>query len=139
MKTCFITAIALILSVTIAHAQHTVVDPTGANNGTLHPSSGYGLVFGNSWSGEGIASDRIFSGGSENWNGLDFYTNGTRRLSLNSSGRVGIGTLPYTWSHIAIHAQSTIDNYHGVYVLSQAAGGMVGVGPLPPVNRGVPR
>ncbi len=61
-----------------------VLDPAGANAGMLTP----GLTFGPSGK-EGIASRR--SGGG-NLAGLDFYTLGTNRMSLTSSGSLGIGT-----------------------------------------------
>jgi type VI secretion system secreted protein VgrG len=61
-----------------------VLDPVGANAGTLTP----GLTFGPSGT-EGIASKRSAGG---NQSGLDFYTAGTNRLSLTSSGSLGIGT-----------------------------------------------
>lgn len=60
------------------------VDSLSANNGTLN----YGLRFGFG-SGEGIASKKT-SGG--NQDGLDFYTAFARRVSITSSGLVGIGT-----------------------------------------------
>ena len=60
------------------------LDPTGANTGALTP----GLTFGTSGK-EGIASKRSAGG---NQSGLDFYTAGTNRMSLTSSGSLGIGT-----------------------------------------------
>ena len=61
-----------------------VLDPAGANAGALTP----GLTFG-AGGGEGIASKRSAGG---NRFGLDFYTGGASRLSLTSSGSLGIGT-----------------------------------------------
>lgn len=60
------------------------VDPASLNAGTLTP----GLTFGYG-SGEGIASKRTAGG---NQYGLDLYTGFSPRLSIDSSGRVGIGT-----------------------------------------------
>ncbi len=48
-----------------------------------------GLVFGGTGSGEGISSKRTAGG---NQFGLDFYTGFNARLSIDSAGRVGIGT-----------------------------------------------
>jgi hypothetical protein len=66
-----------------------VVDQGGQNTGSLNQNgaAGYGLSFG-SGSGEGIASTR--SSGS-NANGMDFFTNYTKRLSISNSGNIGIG------------------------------------------------
>jgi hypothetical protein len=61
-----------------------VVDNRDFNAGSLVP----GLTFGNG-SGEGIASKRTAGG---NQYGLDLYTNSTARLSINQSGKIGIGT-----------------------------------------------
>ena len=61
-----------------------VLDPAGANTGALTP----GLTFGTSGT-EGIASKRSAGG---NQSGLDFYTASTTRMSLTSSGSLGIGT-----------------------------------------------
>ncbi len=60
------------------------LDPAGANAGALTP----GLTFGPSGR-EGIASKRTTGG---NQSGLDFYTAGTNRASLTSSGSLGLGT-----------------------------------------------
>jgi hypothetical protein len=62
-----------------------LADSTGKNPGELGP----GLKFGGSGSGEGIASKRTAGG---NQFGLDLYTGYSPRLSIDSSGRVGIGT-----------------------------------------------
>jgi hypothetical protein len=61
-----------------------VLDPAGLNTGALTP----GLTFGPSGK-EGIGSSRS---GNINVSGLDFYTAGTNRMSLTSSGNLGIGT-----------------------------------------------
>ncbi|MBN1184059.1 MAG: hypothetical protein JXB49_17325, partial [Bacteroidales bacterium] len=59
------------------------IDPGNRNNGSI---SNYGLLFGQN-STEGIASKRT-SGG--NQYGLDFYTNSTNRLSITTTGNIGI-------------------------------------------------
>ena len=59
------------------------VDGNGQNTGSAQP----GLAFGASNSGEGIASKRN-SGG--NQFGLDFYTNYTRRMSLDATAISGL-------------------------------------------------
>jgi hypothetical protein len=61
-----------------------VIDPSGANIGTLD----HGLTFGAN-NGQGIAS-RNSAGASQF--GLDFYTAGASRLSIANNGTVGIGT-----------------------------------------------
>ena len=60
-----------------------IIDVNGTNNGFASP----GLRFGTASSGEAISSKRT-SGG--NQNGLDFYTDGAPRISVNNSGLVGI-------------------------------------------------
>jgi hypothetical protein len=60
------------------------VDPADKNNGVVIP----GITFG-SKSQEGISSNRT---GNMNPSGLDFYTAGAVRLSIDSKGNVGIGT-----------------------------------------------
>ncbi len=65
-------------------ANSIVVDDNGTNAGSLSP----GLTFGVS-SGEGISSKRTAGG---NLYGLDFYTAFAPRMSVDNSGRVGIGT-----------------------------------------------
>ena len=62
-----------------------ILDTNGTSDGSF---AGSALVFGGGASGEGIASGR--TGG--NQFGLDFYTAGTARLSIDNSGNVGIGT-----------------------------------------------
>ena len=63
-------------------------DYQGRNRGTL----AYGLRFGAPVSGEGIASNRVDATAGQNQNGLDFYTNYVRQVSITNGGRVGIGT-----------------------------------------------
>jgi hypothetical protein len=83
---------ALATSSTITAGQGLVVDNLQANTGTL--GSGGGLRLGGSLSGEGLASKRSTGG---NQFGLDFYTNSLNRLSISSTGRIGIGTTaPYS-------------------------------------------
>jgi hypothetical protein len=62
-----------------------VIDNANKNSGKVNP----GLTFGNTGS-EGIASNRSSSGA--NQKGLDFYTSSDVRLSITSTGNVGIGT-----------------------------------------------
>jgi hypothetical protein len=73
------------------------VDPIpGHNSGSLSP---YGLRFGGSQSGEGIASAR--TAGAPNGAGLDLYTAFVNRLSITNSGKVGIGTRdPQAFLHL---------------------------------------
>jgi hypothetical protein len=61
------------------------IDQSNSNDGSISPS----LRFGSGSSGEGIASKRT-SGG--NQYGLDFYNVSVNRMSITSSGKVGIGT-----------------------------------------------
>jgi trimeric autotransporter adhesin len=60
-------------------------DYNGANQGTYTP----GIRFGVGNTGEAISSDRA---GTVNVNGIDFYTDFTRRLSIANNGMVGINT-----------------------------------------------
>jgi hypothetical protein len=64
-----------------------MVDVTAQNNGAIFGTPG--LVFGGSGSGEGMASKRNAGG---NQFGLDLYTGYSPRLSVASSGNVGINT-----------------------------------------------
>jgi hypothetical protein len=75
---------APLLALTWNSQGNVVLDPAGANTGSLTP----GLTFGTAGK-EGIASNRTGTG---NVAGLDFYTGGTNRMSLTSSGSLGIGT-----------------------------------------------
>jgi hypothetical protein len=65
-----------------------LVDVAGTNKGSLKP----GIQFGVPCSGEGIASNRTCSSAG-NLQGVDLYTNFTRRLSVTNKGMVGIGTV----------------------------------------------
>jgi hypothetical protein len=60
-------------------------DGFGANAGGPTP----GLRFGGGGSGEGIASNRTIGATKD---GLDFYTNFTRRMSVLQNGQVAVGT-----------------------------------------------
>jgi hypothetical protein len=61
-------------------------DGFGANAGGPTP----GLRFGGGGSGEGIASNRTIGATKD---GLDFYTNFTRRMSVLQNGQVSVGTV----------------------------------------------
>lgn len=61
-----------------------VVDLANENPGKINPGLTFGLL-----SGEGISSQRTVGG---NQYGLDFYTGFSQRMSITSSGNVGIGT-----------------------------------------------
>ena len=63
------------------------IDDADANDNTLDN----GLIFGKWDSGEGISSKRTQGG---NYCGLDFYTGGQARLSIDNAGNVGIGRTP---------------------------------------------
>jgi hypothetical protein len=68
-----------------------MIDPTGINTGALLP----GLTFGTAGSGEGISSKR--TPGTDQF-GLDFYTGGSVRMTIDNNGNVGIGTTsPGNW------------------------------------------
>jgi hypothetical protein len=64
-----------------------MVDQANSNNGFLTGSS---LYFGSDKS-TGIV--RSFLTGSSGRNGLGFFTNNTRRLTIDSTGQVGVGTI----------------------------------------------
>lgn len=59
------------------------------NQGHVTDDTAPSLVFGNSSSAEGIGSTRLAG---DNVNGLDFYTGGSKRMSVTNTGNVGIGT-----------------------------------------------
>lgn len=63
------------------------IDYNNQNNGTIANS----LSFGSS-GGEGIGSPRTTFPVPVNAHGLDFYTNYTKRVSIDAGGNVGIGT-----------------------------------------------
>ncbi|HWQ90446.1 MAG TPA: hypothetical protein VN673_02155, partial [Clostridia bacterium] len=94
-----------------------VIDPSESNTGTIKP----GLVFGDAGSGEGLASKRTKGG---NALGLDLYTRAVPRLSITSSGKVGIGTsAPQTALQVAgaVTADSFAGSGSGLTALSGAA------------------
>jgi hypothetical protein len=64
------------------------VDRALKNNG--NPCDGYALYFGFCAGVTGILS--AVTSGSPNQNGLDFFTNRTKRVSITKCGKVGIGT-----------------------------------------------
>ncbi len=70
------------------HIGYSLDGSGSANNGTW--ASGHELVFGGSSSGAGIASNR--SGSGDNQSGLDFYTLSGKRMSITTTGNVGIAT-----------------------------------------------
>ena len=63
------------------------IDASGKNSGT---STEHLLLFGNNTSGEGIGSKRTTGG---NQNGLDFYTSGINRMSIENNGNIGVNVL----------------------------------------------
>lgn len=77
-----------------------VIDANGTNNATFSP----GIRFGTATSGEAIASRRTPGG---NQNGLDFYTNGINRMSINNNGLVNFaGTV--TTGQIGVNTNSPV-------------------------------
>jgi hypothetical protein len=64
-----------------------MVDQLNANHGFLDRSS---LYFG---SDKRVGIVRSFLNGSSGRNGLGFFTNNTRRMTIDSTGQVGIGTI----------------------------------------------
>lgn len=73
------------------------IDQNNNNQGALD----YGLKFGSN-SGEGIASRRSDEN-STNYHGLDFYTNFSNRMSINTFGNVGIGTTNPTQAKLVVN------------------------------------
>ena len=63
-----------------------VIDQDNANTGTLTSA----VVFGND---NRVGISRSFSTGSTSRSGLAFHTNSTRRMLIDSTGQVGIGTI----------------------------------------------
>ncbi len=73
-----------------------MIDQANANDGTLTKSA---LIFGSDGKA-GIV--RSFVNGSSGRNGLGFFTNNTRRMSIDSTGQVGIGTInPLATLHVS--------------------------------------
>jgi hypothetical protein len=73
-----------------------MVDQTNSNQGSLDRSS---LYFG---SDKKVGIVRSFLSGSSGRNGLGFFTNNTRRMSIDSTGQVGIGTInPLQTLHVS--------------------------------------
>lgn len=114
-----------------------VVDNASINDGTIAP----GLTFGAS-SGEGIASKRTAGG---NQFGLDFYTGGSARLSIDNVGRVGIGTMTPSDATLDVRGDIRLsdtqlllrggtDRNHGLSWFT--SGGFAGVNPDGPVLYG---
>jgi len=83
-------------------AGNVAVDPVNLNTGNLLP----GLTFGMG-STAGISSKRS-SGG--NQFGLDFYTDGNPRLSIDNAGRVGIGTTAPSDAHLDVHGDIRLND-----------------------------
>jgi len=81
----FINAASLTVSGTLSATSTIYADSTAGNTGALNP----GLIFGGTGSSEGISSKR--TSGIDQY-GLDFYTQGIIRMTVNNSGYVGIGT-----------------------------------------------
>ena len=76
-------------------------DNNRGNNGTcLYP----GLSFGGLGSGEGIASNRNCSGSIPYYT-LDFYTGGSKRMTITNSGQVSIGNppVPLPGTQLCVH------------------------------------
>ena len=73
-----------------------MIDQANANDGTLTKSA---LIFGSDGKA-GIV--RSFLNGSSGRNGLGFFTNNTRRMTIDSTGQVGIGTInPLATLHVS--------------------------------------
>jgi hypothetical protein len=73
-----------------------MVDQANSNQGFLDRSS---LYFG---SDKRVGIVRSFLNGSSGRNGLGFFTNNTRRLTIDSTGQVGIGTInPLQTLHVS--------------------------------------
>jgi hypothetical protein len=95
IRSCGLTCSKICSCGPIRTAKCVIVDQYNRNKGTLSCCSG-SVTFGTSpsctcvVSGEGIASARTAC--SQNRYGLDFYTNGAKRMSITQDGKVGIGT-----------------------------------------------
>jgi hypothetical protein len=84
-----------------------MVDQANSNDGSLTGSS---LYFGSDKS-TGIV--RSFLNGSSGRNGLGFFTNSTRRMTIDSTGQVGIGTInPLQALHV--NGQTYLSNNVGI-------------------------
>ncbi|MFZ1530501.1 MAG: hypothetical protein WAT19_17235 [Ferruginibacter sp.] len=85
-----------------------MVDQANSNtNGTL---SGSSLYFG---SDKTIGIVRSFLNGSSGRNGLGFFTNNTRRMTIDSTGQVGIGTInPLQTLHVS--GNSYLNGFVGI-------------------------
>ncbi|MCG3131848.1 MAG: hypothetical protein FLDDKLPJ_02658 [Phycisphaerae bacterium] len=79
------------------------VDAANQNDGTID----HGLRFGEFGSGEGIASRRNSNG--TNPFGLDFYTAGQKRVSINNLGNLGIRT-DDAWQVLTVWGGTAIDS-----------------------------
>lgn len=130
MKKVIISCIALVMVTLSSHAQlkteSVAIDTAAINNSSVTP----GLLFGGIYSGEGISSNRVTSGA--NKNGLDFYCNHTRRMSLTNAGGLGIAGVPTASQMMFIDADrptttttkgiqittSSLDNAYGLFLLS---------------------
>ncbi len=76
-----------------------MLDQSNSNTGTLGQGA---LLFGSNGL-VGLARDAVSSGGSRN--GLSFFTNGFRRMLIDSVGRLGLGTsFPLQQLHVAGNA-----------------------------------
>jgi len=100
------------------------VDPDSLNAGYLNNSdtNGSGLTFG-SGSGEGIASQRVATGGGANQYGLDFYTSFNNRMSIRQNGFVGIGTQSQVNGDELFGIYSPVTNTFAGMYMETAVGG----------------
>jgi hypothetical protein len=97
------------------------VDQAGLNAGVINNgnTNGYGLTFG-SYSGEGIASERVAG---PNQYGLDFYTDFTKRMSIDQAGYVGIGRAGPIEGDDWLDVQAPVTNdWGGIYVATAGLG-----------------
>jgi hypothetical protein len=97
------------------------IDLQGANNGFFNngTTGGVGLAFGGG--GEGIASKRTAGG---NQYGLDFYTGNSNKMSITSSGFVGIGTqtaVNPADTQFELYSPTT-NSYDGMWIATGAGG-----------------
>jgi hypothetical protein len=97
------------------------VDQANLNAGILNNgnTNGYGLTFGSA-SGEGIASERVAGA---NQYGLDFYTDFTKRMSIDQAGYVGIGRAGPIVGDDWLDVQAPVTNdWGGIYVATAGLG-----------------